>query len=144
MIAYLVVSLVGIVDSVYLTTEHFSGGDVTCNVFSGCNTVLSSPYSEIYGIPLALLGAIYYLILFFGTIAYMESRSKISWQILAMLPLPAWFFSIWLLYLQGVVIKSYCQYCLLSFLTSTLLFIFSIVLWKKAQKQNDPANAGQN
>lgn len=135
-IAYLAVSLIGLMDSVYLTTEHYSGGTVTCNIISGCNAVLTSPYSAIFGIPLALLGAIYYAIIFFGAISYLESKAKISWQILAILPIPAWIFSIWLLYLQGAVIKSYCQYCLLSFATSTILFVFAIILWKKIEKQN--------
>jgi uncharacterized membrane protein len=31
--------------------------------------------------------------------------------------------------IQAFIIKAWCQYCLLSALTSTLIFIFAIVYW---------------
>src|SRR5688500_9886146 len=58
------VALVGLADSVYLTVHHFTAEPVPCSIISGCETVLTSPYAEIAGVPLAALGAAAYFAAF--------------------------------------------------------------------------------
>ena len=56
-IVLIVVSLIGFVDSAYLTAQHYSGEEVVCNVgarqLGNCNTVLTSEYATIFGVPTA-------------------------------------------------------------------------------------------
>lgn len=124
------IALIGFLDAVYLTVSHYTG-HIACSVISGCQEVLVSQYSEIFGIPLALLGAIYYLFILFNSLLYIDNQNKWSKMILSYLPVVGFLFSLYLLYLMFFVIDALCQYCLISATTSTLLFILSMVLIKK-------------
>lgn len=133
--SFLVVALAGFADSVYLTTKYYIG-TINCSVFSGCQEVLSSSYSDIFGIPTALLGAFFYLFILINILVYIQYKNKIATNVLAFIPTLGLLFSIWLVYLQLVVINAICIYCMGSALTSTLLFILSIfVLKTKNNKQ---------
>ena len=124
------ISLLGFLDAVYLTTSHYTG-HITCSVISGCQEVLVSQYSEIFGIPLALLGAAYYLFILINSLLYIDNQNKYSKLVLSYIPIFGFLFSIYLIYLMFFVIEALCQYCLLSAGTSTLLFILGIILIKK-------------
>ena len=124
------ISLIGFLDAVYLTVSHYTG-HITCSVISGCQEVLVSQYSEIFGIPLALLGAAYYLFILINSLLYIDNQNKYSKLVLSYIPIFGFLFSIYLIYLMFFVIEALCQYCLLSAGTSTLLFILGIILIKK-------------
>lgn len=109
----MLISLIGLADSVYLTVQHLTGQSVKCTVTSGCSAVLSSPYATVAGIPTAAFGALAYFTAFsFATLAafgYERARTG-----LALLVAPMLITTLWLLYLQAFVLHAYCEYCLLS------------------------------
>lgn len=116
------VSLIGLIDSIYLTVEHLSGRSVKCTIVKGCSEVLSSPYASVRGVPLALIGAIAYFIVFsLATLAAFDYRSagKLLPGIVGVMFLT----TLWLFYLQAFVIKAFCQFCLLSALVTLVLTI---------------------
>lgn len=118
------VALVGVADAVYLTVHHFTDEPVPCSITGGCESVLTSSYAEISGIPLAAFGAAAYFAAFSLALlaAYGDKRMWAAFGILVSLMAG---FSIWLIYLQGFVIGAFCQFCLLSALTSfSLFFLF--------------------
>jgi uncharacterized membrane protein len=62
--ATLVVALVGLALSAYLTLEHYTSPAVLAcpeGVTINCAKVTSSPWSEILGIPVAVLGLVYFV-----------------------------------------------------------------------------------
>lgn len=124
------VAVIGLIDAIYLTVKHYEGA-ISCSVISGCQEVLTSPYSEIMGIPLALMGSAYYLFIIITSLFYIDTKNK--WSLLAIKYMPSFgfVFSLWLVYLQIFEIGSICQYCMLSALTSTTLFVLSIFVIKK-------------
>jgi len=124
------VSLIGFLDAVYLSISHYSGA-INCSVISGCQEVLSSQYSEIFGIPLALFGAAFYLFILINSLLHIDNKNKWSKLALSYIPSLGFLFSVYLVYLMLFVIKALCQYCLLSAITSTTLFILSIFFVKK-------------
>src|SRR5437764_13870631 len=63
-IAAALLTLVGLADTIYLTVKHFTGGLVPCSLTGGCEQVLNSDYSTIFGLPLAALGAFAYFCAF--------------------------------------------------------------------------------
>ncbi|HTH38871.1 MAG TPA: vitamin K epoxide reductase family protein, partial [Pyrinomonadaceae bacterium] len=63
-IAAVVLALIGLVDSIYLTVKHLRDEKVPCSLISGCETVLSSTYAEVGGVPLAAFGAAAYFVAF--------------------------------------------------------------------------------
>ncbi|MBT7229003.1 vitamin K epoxide reductase family protein [Candidatus Parcubacteria bacterium] len=128
--SFIVVALVGLLDAVFLTVKHYTG-DISCSLITGCQEVLSSSYSVIFGIPTALLGAGYYIVILLAALIYAEQKKGLMLKVLSYLPTLGFLFSLWLIYLMMFVIEALCQYCLLSAMTSTLLFIFSLILIKK-------------
>jgi uncharacterized membrane protein len=109
----MLVSLIGLGDSIYLTVQHLTGRSVRCTVTTGCSAVLSSHYAVIAGVPTAAFGALAYFAAFsLATLAafgYERARTG-----LALLVAPMLGATLWLLYVQAFVIRAYCEYCLLS------------------------------
>lgn len=109
----MLVSLIGLGDSIYLTVQHLSGRSVKCTVTTGCSAVLSSHYATIAGIPTAAFGSLAYFAAFsLATLAafgYARARTG-----LAIVVAPMLIATLWLLYLQAFVLHAYCEYCLLS------------------------------
>ena len=127
------VSLIGLVDSIYLTIEHLSGRSVQCTIVKGCSEVLSSPYASIRGVPLALLGAIAYFTVFsLATLAAFGYKSMA--RLLPIVVGIMFLTTLWLFYLQAFVIKAFCQFCLLSALVTLVLTIL-VVLARRQETQ---------
>ncbi|MEX0935161.1 MAG: vitamin K epoxide reductase family protein [Candidatus Paceibacterota bacterium] len=120
--------LIGLLDATYLTASHFGDTAVTCSLFEGCDVVLQSRYATIAGIPIALLGGIYYFSIFAGaTIGYVLRRRDIIRGV-AYLTIIGFLVSLVLVYIQIWMIGSLCQFCIISAVISTLLFICGILI----------------
>lgn len=122
-----VVSTAGLIDATYLTITHYTNRLVPCNFTHGCESVLKSQYSEVLGIPVAAFGVIFYLFVLVLSV-YSALHRHYSWLITAA-GLIGFGSTIYLTYLQYFVIGAWCQYCLFSALTSTVIFVVSMVLW---------------
>lgn len=127
---FVLFSLAGFLDATYLTVKHYFGTPINCSIFAGCEKVTTSQYATLWGIPVALLGAIYYLIIFVLVVAYLDTKKERVMYFTARLTLMGFLASLWFLYLQLFVIKAICLYCVVSALTSTMLFIFGIIMLK--------------
>ena len=121
-----IVAAVGLADSVYLTIHHLTAVPVPCSIISGCETVLTSQYAEIGGIPLAAFGALAYFLAFsFAILAAFGNRTM--WTLFGVQVTLMGLFTAWLIYLQAFVIEAFCQFCLLSALTTFTLFILFVI-----------------
>ena len=128
-----VVSLIGLVDSIYLTVEHLSGRSVQCTIVHGCSEVLSSPYASVRGVPLALVGATAYFMVFsLATLAAFGYKSTA--RLLPIVVGAMFLTTLWLFYLQALVIKAFCQFCLLSALVTLVLTV--LVFFARRPFQN--------
>jgi uncharacterized membrane protein len=129
-IAALAVALIGFADAVYLTLKYFKGEIPPCTI-AGCDVVLSSSYSAIAGVPVSLLGAVFYLVMLTGLFIYIDSRNLkiLKWTFL--LSAVGFLFTLWFTFVQVAILRAYCQYCLLSAATSTVLFILAIIVFSK-------------
>ncbi|MGI9066607.1 MAG: vitamin K epoxide reductase family protein [Pyrinomonadaceae bacterium] len=128
------VSLIGLVDSIYLTVEHLSGRSVRCTIVKGCSEVLSSPYASVRGVPLALIGAIAYFIVFsLATLAAFGYKSAA--RLLPIVVGVMFLTTLWLVYLQAFVIKAFCQFCLLSALVTLILTVLIFLARRQDKKQ---------
>ena len=129
-VAIAVLSLVGLVDALYLTIEHVTGQSVRCTIVSGCSEVLSSSNAVVAGIPLAAIGAAAYFTVFsLATLAIFGYR--VAGKLLAPLTALMALVSLWLIYLQAFVIRAFCQFCLLSAAITIIMFVIAFVAWKK-------------
>ncbi|HEX5085307.1 MAG TPA: vitamin K epoxide reductase family protein [Blastocatellia bacterium] len=109
----MLVSLIGLGDSLYLTIQHLTGQSVRCSVTTGCSAVLSSQYATIAGVPTAAFGALAYFTAFsLATLAvfgYERARTALALLVALMLLV-----TLWLLYVQVFALRAFCEYCLLS------------------------------
>jgi uncharacterized membrane protein len=123
-LAAALVALAGLADAVYLTVHHITSEPVPCSIVAGCETVLTSPYAEIQGIPLAAFGAGAYFVAFcLALLAAFGNRTL--WKVFGVQVVLMALFTVWLLYLQAYVIGAFCQFCLISAITTfTMLVIF--------------------
>lgn len=121
-----VVALIGLLDAIYLTIHHLTGEKVPCSVTGGCETVLTSSYAEIAGIPLGVFGAIAYFAALSLAILVAFGNRKL-WFIFGVQVSLMAVASLYLIYLQIFVIKAICQYCMLSAGVCLTLFIIALI-----------------
>ena len=138
-IVVLLLALLGFADATYLSVEHFLGVIPPCSITGGCEKVLTSSYAAIAGIPVSLLGVLYYLSIVIGVLILLESKyitkrvkeNSEMFRLSLLLTIPGLLMSLWFTGAQVFILHSYCTYCLGSASITLLLFILSIVILKK-------------
>lgn len=118
-----VFSFIGFLDALYLTVRHYQGLAVPCSVFEGCEIVTKSEYAIILGVPLALVGVLYYLGIFLLVVLYADQQKGSILRVIGHIAVLGFIASLWFLYLQLFVIKALCIYCVISGIMATLLFV---------------------
>jgi uncharacterized membrane protein len=103
------VALGGLVVAGYLTWAHYADESVLC-VTGGCETVQSSEYAAIAGIPVAALGVAAYATMLV-LLAWDSGYARLGGATLALVGL---LFSAYLLALQLFVIEAVCIWCLVN------------------------------
>jgi len=132
-------SVIGFVDALYLTWMKITNNPRMCIQGLGdCFTVNTSKYSEIAGIPVAILGAAAYLALFL--ILFNEDRTNFlktnSVLFIFGITLTGTLFSAYLTYVEIYVIRQICPFCVLSAITMLILLVISIIRLIKYQPEN--------
>lgn len=121
-----IAALVGLLDSAYLTVKHLKEEVVPCSLITGCEQVLTSSHAEMFGIPLAVYGAVAYFLAFSLAILAIFGNRKM-WFVFGLLASVMFVYTLYLLYVQGFVIEAFCQFCLLSAISSTTLFATAVI-----------------
>lgn len=125
-IAAAIVAVVGLADAVYLTIHHYTAESVPCGEGFDCGAVLSSPYAEIAGIPLAVFGAAAYFSAFSLALLTAFGRKHL-WTFFGVQTILMSAFSAYLIYVQYALIHAWCQYCLISASTTFVLYLIYLV-----------------
>ena len=123
----ILLSLVGLSVSTYIYSKKRKKKKLICPRYSNCETVIHSDYSRIFGIPVEALGIIYYLFmaLSYSVVLVFGLWSTQIAEILFGVSACSVVFSLYLVSLQVFVIRQLCAWCLLSALTSFLIFVVS-------------------
>lgn len=121
-------ALVGTADAFYDSYAVYTGQLLWCPPpIDGCNTVASSPYARILGVPIGYLGLIFYLGMF-GLAAWLAfeplSRS-LRWVVLLYTAMGL-SVSVYFFYIQRTFIHAFCIYCLISGALTLFLFIAAL------------------
>jgi uncharacterized membrane protein len=128
-LASLVLAGLGLLDSIYLAWLKFSGQYALCGPIGNCESVNSSQYSEIYGIPIAVLGAGAYLTII--VLLLLERRgsfwSEYSLMIVFGISLIGVLYSIYLTYVEITILREICPYCVISAVILVALLILSSI-----------------
>ena len=124
--AFLALAGAGI--SGYLLWVWHTGANLICAT-GGCETVQSSQYSEVFGVPVALLGLVCYAALLVTALL----RSEDARLLHTALALTGVVFSTYLLYVQIELIGAVCQWCLASDAIVSGLAILALLRLKVAR-----------
>ncbi len=103
------VAAAGLALTAYLLYARDTGAQLACTT-GGCETVQSSRYAEIFGLPVAALGLVSYVWLLLTS----WSRSELARAAQAAIALAACAFSTYLVYVQLHLIGAVCELCLVS------------------------------
>lgn len=125
----MVLAFLGILDSLYLTWVKLAGGEVYCAGIGDCDIVNSSSYSEIAGIPIALIGVGAYVAILL--LLNLEVRGGF-WQenapiMVFGLSMTGVLYSIYLTFVEVAILRAICPYCVISALILVILLGISIV-----------------
>lgn len=129
-IAFLIIAFLGFFDAAYLTAEHYLTLPLPCTITKGCDIVTSSSYSMLGPIPVALVGALYYMTAFFLMIIYRETKDNTFLMATTALTGVGVLASAWFVYVQAALLHAFCQYCILSAIFTVILFLISTTLLK--------------
>lgn len=127
LIAIIVVAAIGLLDAIYLTIVHYEGFSfLACfashHGHSSCETVQSSQWNNVAGIPVALLGLIGYLMLL-GSLAVRGEFGRTAGFLIALI---GFSFSMYLTYREAVSLHgTYCEWCLGSATCMTVLLVLT-------------------
>jgi uncharacterized membrane protein len=133
---YLVVTVIGLVDSLYLLWIKLANDKAYCIPGIGdCWTVNTSKYSSIFGIPVSVFGIIGYglilcVLLFETRLPFLQKNGL---NILFGLTLFGMMYSFYLSYIELFVIYAICPFCVISAVAMIILFILTIVRLVKNQ-----------
>jgi uncharacterized membrane protein len=134
---------VGLFVSGYLSYTKATETHIVCVVgeIFNCDAVTNSAYSRFMGIPIAYLGFGMYLTL--TVIYFLEKRSaffaEYSRLLMFSIGLFAWLFSMWLVYVQFVLLGTLCPWCLSHETNMTILF--GMLCYRLWRDMNAPAEA---
>lgn len=128
--AILILAIAGLGISFYLTNSYLFGGIIACGQSGGCETVRSSPYAWLLGVPLPIWGAVAYAGLTGLAVWGLAMRRLGEWGRLALfaLGLAGLLFSGYLTYLELFVIHAICRWCVGSAVIMLLLFLCTLPL----------------
>ena len=125
-----IIAFLGFLDATYLTILHYKQTIPPCTI-GNCERVLTSQYATVLGIPTALFGSLFYLSIIILSLLIITNYKKSFVNLFYLLAASGFGVSLFLLYIQAFVLKSFCQYCLISAATSTGIFILALLQIRK-------------
>ncbi len=146
-IATTLLCLIGLGVSIYLTIGHYAHYTLDCPVNStfNCEAVTHSPQSYVFGIPVALLGLVFF-------VPMLALCSPWAWRSANRLVAPARLagvvsgagFVFYLIYNELFVIGKICLWCSSVHLITLLLFVIVATGWEEATEPARLAAADEN
>lgn len=124
-------SLAGACVSAYVLVARWTSAGLLCST-GGCETVQSSEYSELLGVPVAGLGIVGYLLIGAAALASGPHARTVA----AALALGAAVFGGYLLVIQLVVIDAVCDWCLVADTITSLIAVVAVVRLLRADDDN--------
>jgi uncharacterized membrane protein len=133
---FLIVTIVGLVDSIYLLWIKLANNKAYCIQGIGdCWTVNTSKYSSVFGIPVSIFGIIGYSLIL-GVFLWETKNDfpkKNGLNILFSLTFFGLMYSIYLTYIELFVLLAICPFCVISATAMVILFGQTVIRLVKSQ-----------
>src|SRR3989344_2005836 len=120
----------GFLLAAYIRHKKVYKETLVCPLKANCDTVIFSDYSKFFGVPVELLGMAYYLMVavaygFFLSVPVDMPHFLLSGIFFA--TIAAFFFSLYLAYIQAFTLKQWCTWCLVSAGFCTVIFFLALL-----------------
>jgi uncharacterized membrane protein len=121
--------IVGLLVSIYMTIYKVTANEGMCLGSGDCSTVNASRYSEVNGIPVAVIGIIGYLAIL--AVHFFENRTSFFKQngtlLIFGMSLTGFVFTVWLVYVELALLKAICPFCVTSQVAMTFIFAIAVI-----------------
>ncbi len=122
-ITLIVLTVLGLGVASYVTYVHYAGIKPACTAGESCTKVQTSRYSELGGVPVALIGLIGYVAILASLLAPQDERTRFA---TAALTLGGFAFSAYLSYREVFSIHAICEECASSAVIMTIMMFLSV------------------
>ncbi len=120
----IVLTAIGVLLASYLTYVHYSGVTPPCSIKGNpCSQVQKSKYSELAGVPVALMGLIGYIAILASLLAPDSERTRFATMAFA---LGGFGFSMYLTYREIFTLHKICEWCVGSAVIITIIMCLSV------------------
>lgn len=121
--------IVGLLVSIYMTIYKLTSNDSMCIGSGDCHTVNASRYADVNGFPVAAIGILGYSAIL--ATLYFETRTPFFRQngtlMVFGMALTGFLFTVWLIYVEIVLLKALCPFCVTSQISMTIIFIMAVI-----------------
>ena len=124
-------SLAGFFLALYIYKKKRQTKKMVCMLGADCDGVVRSRYAKFFGMPVEVLGMLYYAVIVIGySIApfYPALQTPLVTFILLTLSVVAFLFSLYLTFIQTFTLRQLCTWCLASAGLSSIILITSLSL----------------
>jgi uncharacterized membrane protein len=120
----IVLAVLGVALAGYLTYLHYSGTTPPCSIKGNpCSQVQKSRYSELAGVPVALIGLLGYIVILGTLLAPESERARFATVALTLGGLG---FSAYLTYREVFTLHKICEWCVGSAVLMTIMMCLSV------------------
>lgn len=127
----ILLSLLGIADATYLTIAHYTTKVILACPSTGiinCEKVTTSTYSEIFGIPAAVLGLAFFLGMFIAQLPIFWKTTSQFIRLGRLIYSIAGLLSVfWFVYVEFHKLNAICLYCTAVHILTFLLFVTTVI-----------------
>jgi len=120
-------SLVGFAVSFYIYYTKKYKKKMYCVIGENCDEVVKGRYGKTFGIENAVPGMAYYILILFYGIAVVSNQNifkgDIVYYFVVSASIGSVLFSIYLTAVQAFVLKKWCEYCIVSSISSLLILM---------------------
>ena len=129
--AYLILlSFIGFCVSFYLYYSKTLNKKLYCVIGESCDEVVKSKWGKTFGIENTLPGMFYYALIFFYGVAMLTNqyifKLSIVYYSIVSISIMTVLFSAYLVIIQAFVLKKWCEYCIVSSISSVIILLVLI------------------
>ncbi|OGI89143.1 hypothetical protein A2911_01005 [Candidatus Nomurabacteria bacterium RIFCSPLOWO2_01_FULL_40_15] len=132
-LAILILGLCGFMVSRHIfKRKNDNKNPLVCPIRFDCHTVVHSDYSRLFGIPVEILGMVYYGLIAISYLFFVFTPGimpTVLINFLIIVSFLAFLFSVYLIAIQIFVLKKGCSWCIVSALICALIFILTIATY---------------
>ena len=127
----LILTIAGFFVAWYIYYKKSKEAPMVCVIGKKCDEVLHSKYNKMFGVPNENIGMLYYIILAVLVILFLSGFTTIAGisvnLTILIITSVAVLASIYLTFIQWLVLKKWCDYCIGSTIINVLILIVEII-----------------